>query len=223
MLAAPTYAGNIAEFNAVKSHLGRMPAAPTAQQVAQARQSGRPIPGTGRDTSVGTSGRMVRVEPPSSRWRTYQPNNAIRVTVPENWDQIDMDNAVLYAPEGAYFRMEGGGSAFTHGVEIGIMNTGGRSLQQATSALIESFTQSNPDLRPTSRSVRANVGGRAGLQTTLTNTSGITGQREHVLLATTMLSDGSTLFVIGVSPQNDRRLYQQIFNRVRAGLTINDR
>ena len=70
---------------------------------------------------------------------------------------------------------------------------------------------------------RANVGGRAGVQTTLTNMSAITGQREFVRLATTMLSDGSTLFVIGVSPQNERSAYQRIFNRVIQGLTINDR
>jgi len=226
MLAAPTFAGNAGEFSAVKSRLSSMPTAPTAQQVAEARRSGRSIPGAGdtRDTgSVGTSGRTVRVDAPSSQWRTYQPNDALRVTVPANWNQIGMDNAVLYAPQGGYFQLQGGGSAFTHGVEVGVINAGGRSLQDATNALIQSFTQSNPDLRQATRYVRTSVGGRQGLQTTLTNTSGITGQREHVILATTMLSDGSTLFVIGVSPDTERRLYQQIFNRVRAGLTIYDR
>lgn len=223
MLAAPTYAGNTTEFRSVKSRLASLPAAPTAQQVAQARQSGQPIPGSG-DTrgSVGTSGRTVRVEAPSSQWRTYQPNDAIRISVPANWNQIGGNGVVLYAPEGGYFQTQGG-SAFTHGVEMGVMDARGQSLESATEALIQSFTQSNPDLRRSADYSRANVGGRAGVQTTLTNTSAITGQREFVRLATTMLSDGSTLFVIGVSPQNERSAYQRIFNRVIQGLTINDR
>lgn len=223
LLAAPTYAGNTTEFRSVKSRLASLPTAPTAQQVAQARKSGQPIPGTG-DTrgSVGTSGRTVRVEPPSSQWRTYQPNDAIRISVPANWSQIGGNGVVLYAPEGGYFQTQGG-SAFTHGVEVGVMDARGQSLEAATEALIQSFTQSNPDLRRSADYSRANVGGRAGVQTTLTNMSAITGQREFVRLATTMLSDGSTLFVIGVSPQNERSAYQRIFNRVIQGLTINDR
>ena len=226
MLGAPTYAGNTGEFSSVKSRLGSMPAAPTAQQVAQARQAGQPVPGsggTGNTGSVGTSGRAVRVDPPASQWRTYQPNDALRISVPANWNQIGGNGVVLYAPEGGYFQTQSGGAAFTHGVEVGAVNAGTQSLQQATDALIQSFTQSNPDLRRATNYVRTNVGGRAGLQTTLTNMSGITGQREHVILATTQLSDGSTLFVIGVSPQNERNVYQRIFNQVRQGLVINDR
>ena len=223
-LAAPTYAGNNAEFTSVKSRLGSMQAAPTAEQVAQARKAGQPIPGSGSggsSGSVGTTGRAVRVAAPSAQWRTYQPNNLLRVSVPANWAQIGGENIVLYAPEGAYFQTQGG-SAFTHGVEVGIIDAAGQSLQNATDALIQSFMQSNPDLRRATNYVRTNVGGRNGLQTTLTNTSGVTGQSEHVTLATTMLSDGTTLFIIGVSPQNERNVYQQVFNRVRQGLSIND-
>ena len=224
MLGAPTYAGNTTEFRSVKTRLAQMPAAPTAQQVVAARKAGQPVPGSG-DTrgTVGTSGRAVRVAPPSSQWRTHQPNDIVRVTVPSNWNQIGADGVVLYAPAGGYFRTQSGGSAFTHGVEVGVIGAGERSLQAATDALIQSFTQSNPDLRRATGYARTRVGGRTGLSTTLTNTSAITGQREHVSLATTMLSDGRTLFVIGVAPQNESRTYQAVFNRVRQGLTINDR
>jgi len=38
-----------------------------------------------------------------------------------------------------------------------------------------------------------------------------------------MLSDGSTLFVIGVSPENERGTYNRVFTQVQQGLTINDR
>jgi hypothetical protein len=192
--------------------------APTAEQVARAQQQGQPIPG-----AVGTSGRAVRVESPSSQWRTYQPNDVLRVSVPANWTQIGGQGVILYAPEGGYFQSQGGGSAFTHGVEVGVVNTSEQSLQQATEALIASFTQSNPDLRRTGGYARANVGGRNGLRATLTNVSAITGQQERVTLATTQLSDGSTLFVIGVAPQTEARAYQPVFTRVLQGLSINDR
>ncbi|MEX2272877.1 MAG: M48 family metallopeptidase [Vicinamibacterales bacterium] len=220
MLGAPRYAGNTAEFNSVRARLGQMPTAPTAQQVAQARQQGRQIPGanTGNTRgSVGTSGRAMRVEPPSTRWRTYQPAEAIRVSVPDNWEQIGGEGTVTYAPEGGYTQQ-----AFTHGVQIGVAASTGQNLAQSTNALIRNFTQSNPNLRRAGNSVRTTVAGRAGLSATLTNV-GPGGEREVIMLSTTTLSDGSTLFILGVAPQNEARTYQNVFNRVRQQVVINDR
>ena len=223
MLAAPTYAGNTTEFRNVQARFDRMAAAPTAEQVARAQQQGQPVPGTGSGAPVGTSGRAVRVEPPANRWRSYQPNNLLRVTVPANWGQVGGESGVMYVPEGGYFQGQNGGTAFTHGVQVGVVNANARTLQEATDALIQSFTQSNPQLRRAGNYVRANVGGRNGIATTLTNVSAVTGEREYIQLSTTSLRNGSTLFVIGVSPQDEARSYQGVFNRVRQGLVINDR
>ena len=220
MLAAPTYAGNAAEFRTVKTRLGGMSAAPTAEQVARAQQQGQQVPGQGQP--VGTSG-AVRVEAPSGQWRSYQPNNALRVTVPANWNQVGGESGVMYVPEGGYYQGQNGSTAFTHGVQVGAVNAGGQSLQQATEALIESFTQSNPDLRRATNYARATIGGRTGVTTTLTNVSAVTGQQERIVLSTTSLRDGSTLFVIGVAPQTEFRAYQSVFNRVRQNIVINDR
>jgi Zn-dependent protease with chaperone function len=219
MLGAPTYAGNTNEYNTVRSRLGQMSAAPTAQQVAQARQQGRTIPGStgGSRGSVGTGGRAMRVEPPSNRWRTYQPAQAIRVSVPENWEQIGGEGLVTYAPEGGYSN-----AAFTHGVQIGVAASTGQNLQQSTNALIQGFRQSNPNLRRAGNNVRTTVAGRAGLAATLTNV-GADGSREVIMLSTATLSDGSTLFILGVAPENEARTYQQVFNRVRQQVVINDR
>ncbi len=221
MLAAPTYAGNATEFRNVKSRLGSMSAAPTAEQVARAQQQGQQVPGQGQP--VGTSGNTVRVAAPSSQWRSYQPNNALRVTVPANWNQIAGESGVMYVPEGGYYQGQNGATAFTHGVQVGAINAGQQSLQAATDALIQSFTQSNPDLRRATNYSRTTVGGRNGLTTTLTNRSAVTGQQERIILSTASLGDGSTLFVIGVAPQSEFRAYQSVFNRVRQGIVINDR
>ncbi len=221
MLAAPTYAGNATEFRNVKTRLGNLSAAPTAEQVARAQKQGQQIPSQGEP--VGTGGRAVTVAAPSSQWRSFQPNNVLRVTVPANWNQVGGESGVMYVPEGGYFQGQNGATAFTHGVQVGIVNAEQPSLQAATDALIQSFTQSNPELRRTGNYARVNVGGRNGIGATLTNMSAITGQQEYIQLSTTTLSDGSTLFVIGVAPQSQARGYQSVFNRVRQGIVINDR
>ena len=48
-----------------------------------------------------TAGRSVtRVEPPSTRYRTDQPGNFLRLAVPENWEQVARsDGGVTYAPD----------------------------------------------------------------------------------------------------------------------------
>ena len=203
------------DFREARSRLAEMPPAPTSEQVARQQQR--------RSGPVGTAGRQVQVEPPAGQWRTYRPGNFLQVSVPANWQQISGGNTVMYAPEGGYIRTENQ-SAFTHGVEIGVMQGqgGGSSLQQSTDQLLRSFAQSNPQLRRQGGYNRANVGGRQGLTTTLSNVSEVTGETEAVNVSTTQLSDGSVLFVIGVAPADEARVYLNTFNRVRQGLQISD-
>jgi len=72
--------GDSGQFQSIKSRLAGMPPAYTAEQIAkgQATTGGRP---------AGTSSpRVVRVEPPANSYRTYQPSNFVRVSVPANWN-----------------------------------------------------------------------------------------------------------------------------------------
>ena len=66
------------------------------------------------------------------------------------------------------------------------------------------------------------VAGRDGLQTTLTNVSEVTGEREAVNVSTVQLRDGSVLFLIGVAPQSEARTYLNTFSRVRQSLQLAD-
>jgi beta-barrel assembly-enhancing protease len=204
-------AGNQAEFQAVKSRLTGMSAAPTAQQLAQ-----------GRSAPVGTSGRTaVRVEPPSAQYRSYSPAEFLRVTVPSNWSQVRGDQGgVTYAPQGGYFEANGGQTAFTHGVQFGVTQGGSGNLQRDTEALVQSFAKSNPQLRRSGNYQRTNVGGARGLTTSLSNVSDVSGQREYVNLSTVYLSDGNVLFMIGVAPQTEANTYANAFARVRQSLQI---
>ena len=209
---------NSGRFQSIKSRLAGMSPAYTAEQIAkgQAKTGGR---------TVGTSGRrVVNVEPPSSSYRTHQPSEFVRVSVPVNWDAVDASGGgVTYAPEGGFVQADNGGSAFTHGVQVGVAQGGGGDLQQDTQQLLQGFSRSNPDLRAAGTSRRETIGGRPGITTPLSNISGATGEREYITLSTTQLRDGSLLYVIGVAPQSEAKTYETTFRRVRQSLQIADR
>src|SRR5918994_1273600 len=173
-----------ADFQQVRGRLAGMNPAYTAEQIARGQAGGRHEP-------VGTSGRAVNVEPPSGQMRTYQPGNFMRISVPANWQQLGGGTTVTYAPQGAVFQAHNGGTAFTHGVEIGVVDSSTGNLQRDTEALLQSFAQTNPQLRRASDYNRVNVDGRNGLTTTLRNVSEVTGTSEVVSVTTTQLRDGS--------------------------------
>ena len=78
---------------------------------------------------------------------------------------------MTYAPEGAVFPGQNGGSAFTHGVQIGVAGKGSGNLQRDTDALLQSFARTNPQLRRSGGYSRVSVDGRQGLATNLVNVS----------------------------------------------------
>jgi hypothetical protein len=204
---------NTGQFQDVQGRLDRMSPALTAEQIAK---------GQGRTQPVGTGGRTVRVDPPATSYRTHQPGNFLRVSVPSNWDVVDDNGGVTYAPDGAFFRVDGGATAFTHGVQVGVTQGSG-NLQRDTQNLLDGFARSNPSLRQQRGLQRDNVGGRNGLTAILSNVSEVTGQSERVLLSTAQLRDGSLLYVIGVAPQTEASSYDAAFRRVRQSLQIADR
>ena len=214
MLRVQGSAPSNGEFAQVKSQLTGMSPALTAEQIAK---------GQGRSQgSVGTSGRTVSVQPPSSQYKSYQPGNFMRLSVPSNWQQLGGGNTVTYAPEGAVFQGQNGGSTFTHGIEVGVAGQGSGNLQKDTDALIQSFAQTNPQLRRASSYGKVNIDGRNGLTVNLRNTSEVTGNAEVVNVTTTQLRDGSLLFVIGVAPEQEAQTYLTTFGKVRQTIDLAD-
>jgi hypothetical protein len=209
--------GNTGEFQRVQARLNGMSPAFTAEQIAKGQAKTRPA-----NTSSNGGTRTVRVDPPATAYRTHQPGNFLRVSVPENWDPVNNDGGgVTYAPDGAVFNGDSG-QTFTHGVQIGIARGTG-NLQRDTQTLLNGFAQSNPDLQQQSGLQRDTIGGRNGLTTVLSNTSEVTGQRERIALSTTQLRDGSLLYVVGVAPQAEVSTYDATFQRVRRSLQISDK
>ena len=203
------------QFASIKSRLGDMSPAYTAEQIArgEARNGGR--------RPTGTAGRTVKVAPPSSQFRRYTPVEFLDVSVPANWEPVGGGDTATFAPDGGFFD-DGGSTAFTHGVQFGVAQGSG-NLSRDTQQLLQGFTRANPDLRSAGSARRENVGGRQGLTTPLSNVSEVTGGREYVALSTAQLRDGSVLFMIGVAPQAEAGTYENAFRRIRQALEIADR
>src|SRR6476646_3844528 len=200
-------------IDSVHARLSKLAPAISSEQAARQAQQRQ------RDSQTGGARRSSGViEAPASEWRTYQPGNFLRISVPANWRQIGSGNTVTYAPEGGYVQTGDGHSAFTHGLEVGVTQGNGGSLQQSTEQLLQSFARTNPDLRRQEGYSRTTIGGRQGLTTTLSNVSEVTGETEAVNLSTVQLQDGSVLFMIGVAPQDQARVYLNTFGRVRQSL-----
>jgi hypothetical protein len=208
---------NTGQFASVKSRLAGMSPAYTAEQIAKGQ--------TGNNRTVGTAGRArtVNVQAPSGSYRNYQPADFLRVSVPSNWDEVDRgDGGVTYAPDGGFFEGDNGGTAFTHGVQIGVAQGGSGNLQRDTQQLLNNFARSNPQLQAAGNARRENIGGRTGLTTPLRNVSEVTGEREYITLSTAQLRDGSLLYIIGVAPQPLSNQYEPAFRRIRQSVQIAD-
>ncbi|PYR71527.1 MAG: hypothetical protein DMF86_25725, partial [Acidobacteria bacterium] len=197
-----------AQFQSVQIRLRSMSPAPTTEQATRN--------GAGRNTSTrGTSGRpaLGRPELPSSRWATFDEGSLFRISVPSNWRELPGNNAVTFAPEGAYGSM-GQESVFTHGVEAGVARNETHDLRTATDELISSLSQSNPRLSRPSGYDRVSLGRSSSLRTVLSNVSDATGEEERVEVYTTLLRDGSLFYLFGVAPRGEFNDYEPIFRRV---------
>ncbi len=204
------------QFASVKQRLAGMSPALTAEQIAANQKTQQ---GQGQGTVPAANRRPVNVEPPAAQERTYRPGNSLRITVPANWQQKGGE-VLTYAPEGGFYGDERSGTAFTHGIQVGVAQGGGGNLQRDTDALLQGFARSNPSLR-SAGSRRESIGGRTGLTTLLSNVSEASGQ-ETIAVSTTYLRDGNVLFLVGVSPRNEAEDYEAAFRRIRRSLQISD-
>jgi hypothetical protein len=197
------------EFSRTQSHLRSLPPPRETRRASASQQ--RPI---------GTTG----VEPPDSRYRTYTEGNLFRVSVPGNWQEVPAgNNAVWFAPEGAYGTADGGQTVFTHGVQFGVGESRTSDLQEATNDLIQSLAQGNPNLRQASRARRAAFADRNGMLLHLRNVSEATGQPEIISLRTALLDSRTLLFSIAVAPESEFNDYEPVFRRVERSVEVNER
>ena len=187
------------EFQRVQARLRNMSRAPSMQEIAQSGQQyptggGSTDSGNG-DYSNGGGYSQGNIEYPSRSYRTYTGGNLFRVSVPGNWRELSGDNAISFAPEGAY-----GNQGITHGIMLGIAQASSRNLQQATNDYVRGLLQSNTYLRQQTNYRAGTMGGNNALSIQLGGRSGITGQNEIVTVYTTLMRDGNLFYFITVAP-----------------------
>ena len=210
------------QLPAIKAELRGMPPAPTTEQIMKnAQRNGQAGQnGGGEEGSVGTGGTLApNVEPPSGRFQTYTIGNVFRVAVPSNWQQLQGNNSVTFAPEGGFGNVQGA-SVFTHGVEMGVSRAQAPDLGSATNALVQGFSQSNPQMRAEGSPRRVTFAGQPGLQVRLRNVSEATGSPEVVVLTTTLLDNDNLFYSIGIVPENEFSQYNQTLQRVNQSVEI---
>jgi hypothetical protein len=140
--------------------------------------------------------------------------------VPENWQEIPANNSAWFSPQGG-FGQYNGQPVFTHGVNLGVVQTQSQNLQQATDEFVNSLAQANRSLRQIAYQ-RTSVSGRNALLTTLTNINEATGQPETIRLITTQLRNGQLFFMIALAPQDETRDFSNAFNNILRSLQLND-
>jgi hypothetical protein len=204
-------------FVDVQNRLRRMSPAPTTEQATQ-QGNRRTSQGRGRYPGGSTIG---RVDPPSAQFRTFDEGGLFRIAVPSNWQELPSNTTVTFAPQGGYGDYQGQ-SVFTHGIEAGTSRNESHNLRTATDELIDSLSQSNPQMRRPSNYNQVSVGGRRGLHTVISNVSDVTRQQEQIELFTAQLADGSLFYLIGVSPANEFNTYQRVFNQVVRSIQFNN-
>ena len=212
------------EFFAIKE---RLRGYPRAQTMADIQRSGRRYPDQGTEYPTGDRTNypntpLGRVDYPSSRYRSYSEFGMVRLSVPDNWREISEQDSVWFAPQGAYGSSGNGQSVFTHGVNVGVMQTRSRNLQQATNEYVSQLQQGNNNLRSRSGYQRTYIDGRNALSISMTNINEGTGRSEVVNLVTTQTNNGELLFVIAVSPESDYSNYQNVFQNVLRSIRLSE-
>ena len=212
------------EFRRIQARLREMPRARSMNEAA--RRGGNNSSGTrypdDRDSRYPDDNSRLdprRVEYPSARFRAYTEGNLFRISVPENWREMNNGNEVTFAPEGAYGSVQGQ-FVFTHGVQVGTARAQSNNLQAATENYIKALAYSNPNIRQEGNYQRTNFGNRNGLGITLSNISEATGRREVVSVMTTLLRNGDLLYVIFVVPQDEYTRYQNVFGQIARNIEI---
>ena len=218
------------EFYGIKERLRGYPAAPTMTEIAR---SGRRYPNQGPqypnqgpqypngDRTDYPNRPSGRVDFPSSRYRTYN-EGSFTVSIPDNWREINAQNTLWFAPNGAYATSGNGQTVFTHAVNLGVMQTRSRNLQQATDEFISGLQRGNSSLRARGGYQRVDVDGRNGQLLSLENVNEATGRTEIINVVTTQLRNGDLFYMIAVSPSDDYQTYQSTFLTILRSLRLND-
>ncbi|MDT4897520.1 MAG: hypothetical protein QOH25_2597 [Acidobacteriota bacterium] len=212
---------NSNEFASIQQRLRGQGRAPSMEEIARSGQR-YPTSGGNYPSNYPSGNIGGRVSYPSSRYRQFNGGNYFSLSYPDNWRELsESQSSVWFSPEGAFGQAQGQ-TVFTHGVNVGIAQSNGGNLRQATDAFINSLAQGNGNLRQQSQYQRGNISGRNALAINLSNVNEATGRPETISVYTTLLRNGQLFYMIAVAPQNQYSSFQGAFRTVLSSIRLND-
>ena len=171
----------------------------------------------GAPPSVGTPGQPV--PPPSAKMRDLNAG-IFQVSVPDNWTPLAGERVLRVVPQNGFGQLKGQ-TVFTHGVEFGVTRAASRDLTEATRALLQTFAQSNPDLRVAGQQQSTRVSARTALYVPLQNPSALGGQ-ERISLTTVFLSDGTLFYYMTVVQERDAAVFEPVFRQIARSIRLTE-
>jgi hypothetical protein len=161
------------------------------------------------------------IAPPSPDFTSYLEGELVRVSIPTNWRELPASNGVTFAPDGAYGNA-GVKSVFTHGLGMGLIRNDKGDLQATTDDFIESqiLVARMPRRPPGYRSVT--IANRPALRIVLTTVSETTHQPQQIEVYTTLLRNGTVLYLLAVAPRDEVLDYADTFRHVVGSIEIMD-
>lgn len=162
-----------------------------------------------------------RVAYPSQEYRTYSKAGLLRVSVPDNWRELEESGAsVWFSPDGGYSQISGR-TDFAYGVNFGKIQTQKLDLQQATDDLINGLIQNSRNLQRRTGYQQIYLNGRNWWSITLNNINEATGNPESVTIATTHFGNDVLFYTITVCPESECRKYRNIFSNILKSIQLN--
>jgi hypothetical protein len=197
---AGSYQVDTTEFHEIQRYVRSLPPAPKVPQ---------------QQTSS-SNNRDSQAQPPplpSGSLQEYSNSN-LSLRYPDNWKSYGQGDAFTLAPEGGLVPDGKGNTSLAYGMMMAVFearaNASGKiDLESATTQLIDSLHNSNPDMRISKNSSRTKVSGQPALATTLTNLSPL-GGNEIDYLVTVLRPEGLVYFVF-VAPEKEFAAYQRTF------------
>jgi hypothetical protein len=161
------------------------------------------------------------IAPPASDFTTYTEGELVRLRIPSNWRELPASNGVTFAPDGAYGNA-GVKSVFTHGLGMGLIRNDKGDLQMTTDDFIESQVLVASEPRRPHRYRKVTIADRPAIQTVLATVSEATNQPEQIEVYTTLLRNGTVLYLLAVAPRDRASDYADTFRQVVGSIEIMD-
>jgi len=198
------------DFERVQSRLRGMPKAPTMAEIEKNS-------GSGQTQSPVNNGRyQTSVAYPSTRTKSYTGGSLFSLSVPSNWETLEQQGMVTFAPQGAY-----GSQGITHGAMVGVFQPQSNNLQQATEDYVNGILQANNYLQQKNNYSRGTLGGRNAYTTVLEGRSPVTNKNETVTIYTAQLQNGTVFHVAAVVPSGEASRYNAAFRNMINSIRLN--